>query len=678
LERRFSRLDVSCLRPLSRQIAALTEFWLEHFFDLLGSGWVQVKHGMQCRGVEGYRYNSGPLVCADNEGRWLEGRINAANLAESTRIWQLVDEDYVPVDWHLDFKSGYRWSEQTWHGHVRWGHQPGIDIKVPWELARMQHLPQLAEAYALAMAGEQGFRSAETYIREFRSQVLDFIATNPPRFGVNWRCTMDVAIRVVNWLVAYDLFRSWGAAFDVPFETVFARSVCEHGLHIRQHLERNGDRRGNHYLADIGGLLFCAAYLPSSPTVDAWLIWALQELVAEVAFQFHGEGTNFEGSTSYHRLSAEIVVFATSLVLGLPSTRQAILTGGSSQRFRFPSCYWERLEKMAEFTMHVTKPTGRVHQAGDNDSGRFLKLQLTMNELPVAAAKRQCGQLATYDALPDEASSWIEEHLDHRSLVAAIAGLIPRADFVHFSGPNRFETAIVRGLSGLAAVDSCGVAEPPAVVTHAEASPACSALLLQLASDPQVKRYPYEIHMPGGDLREEVACCAYPAFGLYIFRSSRLYLAVRCGQLARGNTGGHTHYDQLAVELTVDGEDLIADPGTYLYTPCTNLRNAYRSVTAHFTPQAETDRKYGRSMEGLFQVTDLARAECLLFAPYHFLGRHFGFGPPVYRLVEIVSETIRIVDYAAEGLTLTPLPPVAFGKPFAPVPFSDGYGMQVT
>ncbi|MBI4530043.1 MAG: hypothetical protein HY709_00850, partial [Candidatus Latescibacteria bacterium] len=173
-------------------IAALTEHYINHRFDLLGSGWVQVKHGVCCRGVEGYRYEMGSTVDADREGHWLEGRINPANVAEARRIWRLVDESYVPIDWHVDVKSGYRWSEKTWYRKTPYAHKLGVDIKVPWELARMQHLPQLSLAYALGERGQQGFAQPYVYLREFRNQVLDFIATNPPRFGVNWHCTMDV------------------------------------------------------------------------------------------------------------------------------------------------------------------------------------------------------------------------------------------------------------------------------------------------------------------------------------------------------------------------------------------------------------------------------------------------------------------------------------------------------
>jgi hypothetical protein len=152
-------------------------------------------------------------------------------------------------------------------------------------------------------------------LREFENQVLDFIATNPPRFGVNWRCTMDVAIRVSNWLLAYDLFKRSGETLSAPFEKVFFRSVSEHGKHIFGNLEWHLKLSTNHYLANIVGLFFVAAYLPISSEVKQWLKFSFKELLLEVENQFHKDGSNFEGSTSYHRLSAEMVTYATALGL---------------------------------------------------------------------------------------------------------------------------------------------------------------------------------------------------------------------------------------------------------------------------------------------------------------------------------------------------------------------------
>ena len=77
-------------------------------------------------------------------------RINKSNVHHSLRVSELIDREYVPIDWQVDFKSGYRWSESCWSQDVSVGHLPGVDIKVPWELARLQHLPQIAIAYALS------------------------------------------------------------------------------------------------------------------------------------------------------------------------------------------------------------------------------------------------------------------------------------------------------------------------------------------------------------------------------------------------------------------------------------------------------------------------------------------------------------------------------------------------
>ncbi|MGK7875795.1 MAG: alginate lyase family protein [Xenococcaceae cyanobacterium] len=669
----FRPVEIDWWRSPADHLATVTSHYLDHRFDLLGSGWVQVRHGMYCRGLESYVCKMGIPVHADSEGRWLEGRINQANLAESQRIWRLVDRCYIPIDWHLDFKSGYRWSEDIWYKDIPYGHKLGVDVKVPWELARMQHLPQLAWAYALATERQKGFGPPQVYAREFRSQVLDFIATNPPRFGVNWNCTMDVGIRVANWLVAYDLLRAYGAEFDTEFEKEFSHSVYQHGLHIINNLEWFPEHRANHYLADIAGLLFVAAYLPRTPTTDAWLAFAVQELIAEVDYQFYPDGANFEASTSYHRLSAEMVVYATALVLGLPPEKQLALkeydhhlhkarpklkpaplplyplAGDGDRLTPFPPWYIERLEKMAEFTMHITKPNGHIPQIGDNDSGRFLKLQSVYRQMTVAEAKSCYANLDGYTDLPDNSVYWHEDFLDHRHLVAAINGLFRRDDFAAFTGEGWLETKLV---GNLARGDHLPSYQNQGQATAAERvrigrEEDWERLKAELDLLPEKHRQVIEIPAPGGDLLEGLRIYAYPDFGLYLYRSKRLYLAVRCGAIGQNGNGGHAHNDQLAIELNVDGKDWIADPGTYLYTPLPTRRNEYRSVKAHWTIQLKGEEP-GRLDLGLFRLEDSAKAKSLYFGLEEFAGVHLGYGKPVYRMVKLREYGLFIYDYICE------------------------------
>ena len=635
-------IPIEQLLPYADQVAGVTAHYLAHRFDVLGSGWLEVKHGMKCRGTEGYLYAMGAEIRTDTKGDWLQGRINPANVSEARRIWGLIDEGYTAIDWHVDLKSGYRWTENDWYLDISHTPQPGVDVKVPWELARMQHLPHLAWAYILAENNGEGgdvikFAPSYTYAREFRNEVLDFIATNPPRFGVNWRGTMDVAIRIANTLVAYDVFRAYGVKFDEEFEQVFSRSVYEHGLHIIHNLEWSRELRTNHYLADIVGLLFVAAYLPRTHETDVWLVFALQELINETGYQFNADGTNFEASSSYHCLSAEMVTYATALVLGLsPEKREALMNynrrlhrgnpklgpspiatytlPGSDRPTPFPDWYVERLEKMAEFILHSSNPDGRIFQVGDNDSGRFLKLTPGYRTTTVAKAKALYGNLHDYGVLDGNATYWIEDHLNHKHLVAALNGFFNRKDFSAFTGEQPLETDLVRTISGTTAFVA--------------------------------KEKPVEKGVKGG-----VSLVSYPDFGFYIYRSHRLCVAVRCGRIGQHDLGGHAHNDQLSVEVNVEGVPFLIDPGTYLYTPAPQQRNLFRSTASHTTLAVEKkeQNEWRDGLSGLFGMYNQANAKAIQADEHTFVGEHYGFGPVHRRTIEIQETRVKGLDECTAG-----------------------------
>lgn len=568
---------------------------LAHRFDLLGSGWVNVAHT--------------PDV----------GQLSPGNQKRSTQIRALIAPGYSPIDWQLDFKSGYRWREDRLSGTLRYGHEPGVDVKVPWELARLQHLPWLA------MSGD------EVSIQEFRNQVLDFAAANPPGYGVNWMCTMDVAIRAANLLIAYDLFIGRGVTFDDPFLSEFHALTQAHGKHIMANLEWHDLHRGNHYLANICGLLFVAAYLPKSAETEPWLGFSARQLIKEVERQFTPDGANFEASTSYHRLSAEMAIYATALALGQDDGPE------------FPPLHFERLERMAEFIMHVTKPGGRITQIGDNDSGRFFKLY----------------------PLPD---------LDHRATVAAINGLFERADLADFAGPETsFETSVVSALAGgqkhasyLKPGDNPGAVDQKIEAGDENNLPVIAETI---------------ITPPDATVLDGLTACAYPDFGLYIWRSPRFFLSVRCGSIGQNGNGGHAHNDQLAIELNIDGEDWIADPGSYLYTPAPKDRDAYRSVHAHSAPKIGKGEP-ARLDLGLFRLEDAAKARALSFGRGGFKGMHSGYGVPLHRCIEFQAGSLRIIDRAqiSDQPEASPVI-VTDGQSLRKLwsldlPFSAGYGLR--
>ena len=60
------------------------------------------------------------------------------------------------------------------------------------------------------------------------------------------------------------------------------------------------------------------------------------------------------------------------------------------------------------------------------------------------------------------------------------------------------------------------------------------------------------------------------------------YLLVDCGEVG-ALSGGHGHADTLAIELAVQGKTVLVDSGTYTYHESRELRNYFRSTTAHNT-----------------------------------------------------------------------------------------------
>lgn len=660
-----------CVRPLapatlssiSRELALLADLYLGHRFDLLGSGWVKVSHGCVCNGFGGYRYSAPRYPAPDAGGEWLVARVNAANLGETQHIWRLVDASYEAIDWQLDFKSGYRWKESAWYLDIAIpADAPGADIKVPWELARCQHLPQLALAYAAGNCGVAEER--DIYVREFRNQVLDFMANNPPGYGVNWYCTMDVAIRITNWLIARDLFVAAGADFDADFEALFLRSVMEHGRHIVGNVEWSESGRSNHYLSNVVGLLAVAVYLPRTDETEAWAGWALREFVLEVEGQFDASGCSREGSTSYHRLSAEMAIYGAAFACRLLNRSPDVgrsgidrvphLAGwGGRPRAELirvvkdlaagalPAWFWCRLYGMGKFVIALSKSDGTVPQIGDNDSGRFMKVGMN----------REC--------------------LDHHHLLGALNAFFLDDAFSALGAGYRVEAEILHAIAG---IDRQSSVDRPARCRIGQVGD-LQGYLAAFDRAPDAHRQRYEFALAGQSGLEQMSAEGFPEFGVFVLRGHGLYAAFRCGPAEQYGQGSHLHHDQLSLELVMGGENLALDPGSYVYTPLPTSRNAYRSLRAHFAPwpinviQDEPD-------DGLFVFRNVYRGECLYFQSNGMVGRHFGFGGATYRIVSIEDNRLVVRDFS-ESVPLERCPFDGEPPRFQGLPFSDRYGGQL-
>ncbi|HYW06165.1 MAG TPA: heparinase II/III family protein, partial [Longimicrobium sp.] len=471
------------------------------------------------------------------------------------------------------------------------------------------------------------------------------------------------------WLAARDLLAARGVGFDDGFERVFQRAVREHATHLIRHLEWNREVRGNHYLANVAGLLFCAAYLPRGRATDAWLAWSVQELGLETELQFTGDGASFEASTAYHCLGMEMVAWCTALIRALPGEKVAALRDARPRDWprhpplrahpALPPAHAARIRAMADFAAALTKPSGLMAQIGDNDSGRFLPIRPPRPVLdprePTAVAEALGGSPA-----PREPAA---------ALVAAMVAGRPtdavakdsdeiRVDRL-WSGRRRPSPPNPLSQNRLGEGALCRPASTMIIAGHELPLIPLDSAPFSLHGIPDESGSPRassEIRVSGGGLHDRAELLAFAEFGVYVYRSERLWMAIRCGGRGTIALAGHAHEDQLAIELSIDGVDVIADPGTYLYTALPEARERYRSATAHAVPHTEPELRVARRGATLFELHDRVVARCVGWDRGGFAGEMEADGVRVRREIRVSDDTLIITDHAWGRRILPPLP----------------------
>lgn len=280
--------------------------------------------------------------------------LEAEARAVAAHRWPLlgygVREFGVRVDWLREPASGVRWP-LGFHGDVQLVRGDGSDVRVLWELNRLGHLLTLGRAYAAGGGDELA--------EEFFKQVESWSEQNPSGQGPNWACAMEVALRAVNLLAAFRMFRRAPALNDERLAQLLALFDA-HGRHVRRNLEYSYIATGNHYLSDVAGLLWLGLLLPELEAAAGWREFAWQELLRELERQVLPDGADWEASTGYQRFVTEIFLYTFLLC--------------RENGFDVGERAWAKVRLMLEYVRAVLRPDGRAPLIGDADGGQFLPL----------------------------------------------------------------------------------------------------------------------------------------------------------------------------------------------------------------------------------------------------------------------------------------------------------------
>ncbi|HVW00922.1 MAG TPA: alginate lyase family protein [Planctomycetaceae bacterium] len=278
--------------------------------------------------------------------------LNAAEKALARRIdlFGSGDIELGPqIDWHRDYRCGHTWPA-SYALDLDYSNldQPS-DVKFPWELSRLQWLMPAGQAYALT--GDERFAEGTRAVLE------EWIDANPCMYGVNWACTMEVALRILSWTWFFHIFHDSAAWRDEQFRERFLCTLYAHARFTDHYLEYS-DINGNHCVADAAGLVFAGLFFGNTRQARRWHRRGWQLLMTELPRQVFEDGVDFEASIPYHRLVLELFL--------LPALYR------EARGEATPATYRERLLAMSRFTQAYTRADSSIPLWGDNDDGRAL------------------------------------------------------------------------------------------------------------------------------------------------------------------------------------------------------------------------------------------------------------------------------------------------------------------
>ncbi len=259
------------------------------------------------------------------------------------------------INWHQDIKTGYIWPNLFYldlREKIINFYNKGRDIKMVWEMSRFQYLTTLALGFYKT--------NEEKYFNKWQGFIIDWIEQNPVYYGPNWLNAMEVAIRICNWIFSFEIInlklKESNLRFKKEFLIKFLSSLIEHGKFIYGNLEY-APVRSNHYLSDLAGLIYLGIIFPELKESQKWLKRGLKGLEEEMQHQVYNDGVDYELSIPYHRFVTEIFLWTGWLC--------------KINNQKLDSVFWDRLEKMVEFSKWYIKPNNLAPQIGDNDNGRL-------------------------------------------------------------------------------------------------------------------------------------------------------------------------------------------------------------------------------------------------------------------------------------------------------------------
>ncbi len=552
--------------------------------------------------------------CEKNES-WIDENINFSNKSYSSYIYRNFFEELKLnsklkcAKWNFDPKNNYYWSSKKKSQFINIDFDKKKDVKYPWEISRLQHLT----VFALSIRKLKEKTKKKNFLI-LKNQILDFIISNPPGFGINWKSPMEIAIRGANLSVITDIMETEGFLKKTE-KKIILNYIQDHLYFVKDNLEWSYLNTSNHYLANIVGLIVMSYYLPRSELNKKILSFSCNQLINEIDKQFYSDGGNKEGSTAYHVFSNEIILIGLYFYLKLKQNEKNydynslcnifnkfrnIIKYSKKIDINFENRIFSKLHKINYFSSKCIRNDKTLLQVGDNDSGCFFPF----NYLEICGEKK----------------------------------------YLHKNLFNGFENSPF----------FCFINEKTTKVKKNKNVKKQFNFKLKNFEEtfnnlPETNKKKFFIKFEKKIDTSKIKFDIFDNFGLYCFNSKEISLFVICKKKSDFFNSGHNHDDNLSIDLVVNNKTLITDPGSFCYTDNLKLRHLYRGSNAHFAPRSQKMLNE-RITPNPFYFFESFNGKCEYINEKIFMGSLKMKNIVVYRFLEIKDEGLQIKDFCKNDI----------------------------
>ena len=268
--------------------------------------------------------------------------IAAADDACEGRIlgFSSVPLDYGnPINWQLNPLTG-----KSCDASVKWFRIPDFDpergdIKVIWEISRFSHFYTLSRAHLLT--------GNVKYYKAFSQQLSQWLHENPYSYGANYKCGQECALRLINGLMAYTVFKYAGVSTATDENNVKdLASRCYRKI-LSNFFYAYRCIKNNHTISELVGMIIGAWCCGDEEQVKK-AYGLLDEVICE---QFTADGGYTQFSFNYQRLALQDIECVMSLNTGYKLSVKAA----------------DRVKKAALLMYQCQDESGDVPNYGSND-----------------------------------------------------------------------------------------------------------------------------------------------------------------------------------------------------------------------------------------------------------------------------------------------------------------------